>query len=97
MFRHFRNRVSNFLRIAKRNYYTDMILENKFKPKLMWKCLKELLSEKSKASPKGQLIDGHFITTFLSMAFNKYFTSIRLDLASKLAPTPLTHHLTLPS
>ncbi len=32
MFRHARNVVSNSLKIAKRNYYTGMILENTNKP-----------------------------------------------------------------
>ncbi len=68
MFRHFRNCVSNSLKAAKRNYYTGIILENKYKPRLMWKCLKELLPGKSKASPKGLLIDGQIITDKLQMA-----------------------------
>ncbi len=40
MFRHFGNVISNSLKIAKRDYYTGLILENKNKLKLMWKYLK---------------------------------------------------------
>ncbi len=42
----------------------------------MWKCLKELLPGKSKASPKGLLIDEQIITDKLQMTntFNQYFT-----------------------
>ncbi len=35
---------------------TGMIMENKNKPKLMWKCLKQLLPGKSKPNLKGQLV-----------------------------------------
>ncbi len=45
MFRYFRNVLSNSLKIANRDYYTGMILENKNKPKLMWKCLKSSCQE----------------------------------------------------
>ncbi len=62
MFRHFRNVVLNSLKIAKPDYYTGMILENKNKPKLMWKCLKELMPRKSKPNLKGLLVNGKIIT-----------------------------------
>ncbi len=86
MCRHFRNCVSNSLKAAKRDYYTGIILKNKYKLRLMWKCLKELFPGKSKASPKGLLIDGQIITDKLQMAntFNEYFTSIDQDLARQL-------------
>ncbi len=41
--------VLNSQKAAKRAYYTGIILKNKYKPRLMWKCLKELLAGKSKA------------------------------------------------
>ncbi len=37
---------------------TGMILENKIKPKLMWKYLKELLPGQSKPNLKGLLVNG---------------------------------------
>ncbi len=88
MFRHFRNVVSNSLKIAKRDYYTGIILENKNKPKLMWKCLKELLPEKCNPNLKGLLVNGKSITNSKGIAnpYNEYFTSIGNDLASKLPP-----------
>ncbi len=52
MFRYFRNLVANSLKIKKKNYYTKLILENKHKPKLMWKCLRELMPGKIKITPK---------------------------------------------
>ncbi len=90
MFRHFRNVVSNSLKISKCDYYTALILENKNKPKLMWKYLKELLPGNAKPSPKGLLIDGQIITDpkCMSNVFNNYFTSIGQELASKLPPAP---------
>ncbi len=56
MFRHFRNVVSNLLKIAKCDCYTGMILESKNKPKLMWKCLKELLPGQAELNLKGLLV-----------------------------------------
>ncbi len=57
----------------------------------MWKCLKELLPGKSKASPKGLLIDGQIITDKLQIAntFNKYLTSIGQNLARQLSSATL--------
>ncbi len=95
MFRHFRNVVSYSFKIAKRDYCAGLILENKNKPKLMWKYLKELLSGNAKPSPKGLLINGQIITDpkCMSTVFNNYFTSIGQELASKLPPAP---HFTPP-
>ncbi len=53
MFKYFRNLVSNSVSVAKRNYYTCLILENKHKPKMMWKYLKELMPRKVKVSQRG--------------------------------------------
>ncbi len=79
-FRHFRNVVSNSLKNAKCDYYTGLILENKKKPKLMWKYLKELLS----GNVKGLLIDGQIITDpkCMSTFFNNNFTFIGQELAN---------------
>ncbi len=62
MFRHFRNVVSNSLKIAKHDYYTGMILETENKPKLIRKCLKELLPRNSQHNLKGLLVNGEIIT-----------------------------------
>ncbi len=88
MFMHFRNVVLNSLKIAKRYYYTGMILENKNKPKLMWKCFKELLPGKSKPNLKGLLVNGKIITNSkgIANAYNDCCTFIGNDLVSKLPP-----------
>ena len=89
MYKTLRNRVSNMMKRAKRIYYTNMILENKYKPQTMWKYLKELLPGKSKATPKGLIVDGELITDKMDMAniFNRYFTSVGEELAMKIPPT----------
>ncbi len=88
MFRHFRNVVSNSFKIAKHNYYTDLILENTNKSKLMWKCLKEFLPGKVNPNLKWLLVNGKIITNVkgIANAYNEYFTSIGNDLVSKLPP-----------
>ncbi len=90
IFRHFRNVVSNSLKIAKCDYYTGLILENKNKPKLMWKYLKEMLPGNAKPNPKGLLIDSQIVIDpkCMSNVFNNYFTSIGQDLACQLPPAP---------
>ncbi len=45
------------------NYNTNFILENKHKPKLMWKCLRELMPGKIKVTPKGLSIAEDTILT----------------------------------
>ena len=88
MFKHFRIVISNSLRIAKKEHYTGLILENKNKPKIMWKYLKELLPGKSCFFPNNLLIDGQIITNrkHIANAFNSYFTSIASKLAKALSP-----------
>ncbi len=70
-----------------------MILENKNKPKLMWKCLKELLPGKSKPNLKGLHVNGKIISNSkgIANAYNAYITSIGNDLASKLPPYNLSN------
>ncbi len=65
MFWHFRNLVSNSLKKAKCDYYTGMILENKNKPNLMWKYLRELMSGNSKPSAKSLLVVSQIPRLFL--------------------------------
>ncbi len=74
MFRHCRN----CFKLTKSCQVRLIYLESKYKPRLIWKCLKELLMGKSKASPKGLLIYVHIITDELQMTntFNNYFTAI---------------------
>ncbi len=40
MYKHFRNNVSNMFKAAKKKYYTDMIIENKNKLRVLWKFIK---------------------------------------------------------
>ncbi len=65
MFWHFRNLVSHSLKKAKCDYYTGMILENKNKPNLMWKYLRELMSGNSKPSAKSLLVVSQIPRLFL--------------------------------
>ncbi len=53
MFKYFRNIVADSLKIKKGNYYTNLILENEHKPKLMWKCLRERMPSKNQSNTKG--------------------------------------------
>ncbi len=86
LFKHYRNSVSNMMKSAKKTYYTDMILNNKHKPRVMWKYIRELLPGKSKTSPHGLLEGGNLITDIKMMAncFNNFFTSIGRKLADKI-------------
>ncbi len=61
-----------------------MILENKNKPKLIWKCLKELLPGISNPNLKGLLVNCKIINNSkgTANAYNEYFTPIGNDQAS---------------
>ncbi len=54
----FRNSVANMIKQARKFYFVNLILENKNKPQLMWKCLSGPLPGKTKSSPKGLIKDG---------------------------------------
>ena len=103
LYKQLRNRVSNMIKIAKKTYYTDLIIENKDKPRLMWKYLKELLPGSQKESPTGLLVDGKSVTGKKAMAniFNRFFTSIGEKLANNIPNHPAcninTPDNTLPS
>ena len=75
MYRHLRKVVSNYLTIIKREYNTSLNLDNKKKPKLLWKYLNALLLGKLKTNIKGVLVDGQIMTDAKckANAFNKYF------------------------
>ena len=63
-----------------------MIIENKHKPKVMWRCLKELMPGKKRQCPQGITVNNKHITdkSQIANAFNDYFTSIGIDLASRI-------------
>ena len=56
------------IKAAKKTYYTDLIMENKQKPKILWRCIKELLPGNKKTGPKGLLISGKIVTDKKIMA-----------------------------
>ncbi len=62
------------LKAAKKKYYTDTIIENKNKPRVMWKFIKQLLPGKSKNAPHGIMIADKLVTDNKQIAqcFNEF-------------------------
>ncbi len=71
---------------VKKKYYTDMIIKNKNKPRVMWKFIKQLLQGKSKNAPHSIMIEDKLVTDNKQIAqcFNEFFTNIGHQLAEKI-------------
>ena len=87
MYRNTRNKVTALVREAKRQYYTDMIHENKGDSKATWKILKSLLPKCSSSGITSLEINGKLVTDFkdISNLFNKFFTNIGSKLAASIS------------
>ncbi len=62
-----------------------MKIENKNKPRVMWKFIKQLLPGKSKNASRGIMIEDKLVTDNKQIAqcFNEFFTNIGRQLAEK--------------
>lgn len=84
-----RNKVSSLIKEAKTNYYELLISKQSSDPRKLWNTINSALGRKSKpnqALNKIQLSDSSFVTNSKEIAhsFNKYFTEIGPNLASKI-------------
>ena len=89
LFRNFRNHVSNMLKKSKSDYYHSVILENKHKPRTLWKHLRELLPGSKGAGING-IFDGNKIVKDkkdMANIMNEHFTTIGHKLVEQL-PSP---------
>lgn len=93
----YRNKLANLTKLAKKLYYQDYFNVNVQNMKNTWKAINDLIShKKSKHKQIHAIKDPRSSnqltrnTKLIPNIFNKFFTSVGPDLASKL-PDPSTH------
>ena len=86
-YKQLRNTVISKCRVAKQNYYKNLINENLGNSSKMWKALKKLLPS-SKQSTTTLEVDGvtHTEGKDIASTFNTFFSNIGATLASKFPP-----------
>ena len=81
-----RNKVSNAVRAARRNYYRNSLNVNDCNPHRMWKTLNELMDRSPSVSthPNELIVDGILISdpSDIANAFNNFFCNIGSVLSS---------------
>ena len=92
IYKRYRNRIIDLLRISKQSYYQSFFEENKKNSKALWEGIHEIIYCKKNKKGSGLsslLVDGQTITKPRDMAenFNEFFTSVGVNLQKKIPPT----------
>eukprot|EP00794_Sanderia_malayensis_P013604 gene13604-15016_t len=90
-YKELRNRCTNAIRMAIREYYHGLIEENKNDPKSMWKTINRVLDRNASATSIASLnIDGKIVTgeREVAEALNQHFATIGPKLADKIENKP---------
>ena len=98
-----RNKLTSAIKSAKAEYYANVLEENKFNPRNIWKTIKSLLPNTRTLSALTELnVNNEIISNPVHIAHtpNDYFTNIGAKLSahlasgpSDIAPPKLTNHL----
>ena len=85
-YRQTRNKVTELVRKAKKEYYSSMIENNRGDSKSTWKILKDLLPKRSDGGITSLEENGSIITDFKEICnvFNNYFIDISTKLAASI-------------
>jgi hypothetical protein len=87
LYKHYRNRLNKLLKNAEREYYNNLLIENKINTKKKWSIIKEVINKKSTSKhPQTFNINGSLTDdkSKIANAFNKYFNNIGNNLAKKI-------------
>ena len=82
-----RNKVNSLIKAAKANYFKDKLKQTEGDAKGTWEVINTLMGRKSKPGSTDSLsVDGEDISDKdrISQCFNKYFSCVGSDLASKI-------------
>ena len=94
-YREIRNRVTNEVRKAKQKYYNDKFKENMGNSSKTWKTINQVLNRNNnKKICKELIINENTITdkNLIADEFNRHFSKIGLELASKLPQSQTDFH-----
>jgi hypothetical protein len=77
-YKQWRNKVSNLIKSAKKNFYVHLIEENKNNPKIVWKHMKELCPDTTDSFPNVLRINDNNITDTgqIINALNTHYTNV---------------------
>jgi hypothetical protein len=87
VYKNYRNRLNKLLKNAEREYYNNLLMENKINTKKKWSIIKEVINKKRISKyPQYFNINGSLTDdkSKIANAFNKYFNSIGNNLAKKI-------------
>ena len=87
-FKNYRNRLNHLLKISKRSYYNNYFLQNTKDSKRIWNGIKKIVHFRSKNNHNiNKIIENDTVMTDskeIANAFNKYFSTIGVNLADKI-------------
>ena len=91
MHKSYRNKLTSILRKGEKQYYNQLLIEQKGNVKNIWKILNTIIRKpKNSYNYLDAFVDkGNFITNKNEMVnkFNEYFVNVGIELANNIAPT----------
>ena len=98
MYKYYRNKISLLTRLSKKAYYTKYFEDNLFNTKKTWEGINNLINRKRKSSkhitslrcPKRNILSSN--TSEFPNIFNKHFSSVGHELASKMPNSSTSFH-----
>ena len=95
-FKYYRNKISNLLRLGKKNYYTNYFQQNLGDIKNTWKGIKEIINIKPQKNKQRISLnnDNKLITDDITVAniFNEYFSTVSDKLSRKIISSKNSHY-----
>ena len=88
----YKNKLSNILRKAERNYYNSLIVENQCNSRKKWSIIKEVINKKRKSGyPTYFNINDKLINNkkMIANTFNNYFNNVGHNLAKDIPAVPV--------
>ena len=89
-YRSYRNKLTSILRKIEKQYYNQLLIEQKGNVKNIWKILNTIIRKPKNSHnyPDAFVDKGNFITDKNEMVnkFNEYFVDVGIELANNIAP-----------
>ena len=90
-YKSYRNKLTSILRKSEKQYYNQLLIEQKGNVKNIWKILNTIIRKPKNSHnyPDAFVDKGNFITDKNEMVnkFNEYFVNVGIELANNIAPT----------
>ena len=89
-YKSYRNKLTSILRKSEKQYYNQLLIEQKGNVKNIWKILNTIIRKpRNSHNYSDAFVDkGNFITDKNEMVnkFNEYFVNVGIELANNIAP-----------